>query len=406
MRAFADLYAALDQTTKTNRKVRAMADYFRAAAPADAAWAVYFLSGRRPKRLLPSKQLRQWAREETGLSEWLFQECYDAVGDVAETVALLLPEPEEEAPDRPLHHWVEERLLPMRQMDEGAQRETVLSAWRSLPDRQRFVWNKLITGGFRVGVSQKLLTRALSEVSGLDVATLAHRLMGHWEPTPAFYARLLDPEQEDADASRPYPFYLAYAIELPEVEQLGDPAGWQAEWKWDGIRAQVLRRDGGVYIWSRGEELVTDRYPEVAAAAEALPDRTVLDGELLAWRDGQVLPFAQLQRRIGRKKVGKKLLQEVPVVLMAFDLLEGDGDDLRERPLEDRRARLEAVLAEADQPAFLPSEIVEAPTWAAYEALRQGSHDRLVEGLMLKRRGSPYKVGRQRGDWWKWKVDP
>ncbi len=406
MRSFAALYTALDQTTRTLVKVQAMADYFREADPADAAWAVYFLSGRRPKRLLPSKLLRQWAQEEAGLTDWLYQECYDAVGDQAETIALLLPEPDEEAPDLPLHHWVEERLLPVRGMDEDAQRETVLQAWRALMGTERFVFNKLITGGFRVGVSQKLLTRALAEVSGIDAAALSHRLMGHWEPTPAFYTALLDPDTDDTDRSRPYPFCLAYGVEADGLDALGPLEDWQVEWKWDGIRAQLIRRDGETYLWSRGEELVTPRYPEVAEAAEALPDGTVLDGELLAWGEGGVLPFGQLQRRIGRKKVGKKLRAEVPVVLLCFDVLEWAGEDVREKPLEWRRARTEAVIEAADAPSLRLSEMVGAESWDELAELRETSHERFVEGLMLKRRGSVYHVGRVTGDWWKWKVDP
>ena len=405
MKAFADLYTALDETTKTGEKVEALVRFFRDAPAADAAWAVYFLIGRKPRSVVPSPKLRLWAAAEAGVPDWLFQESYDAVGDLAETIALLLPEPERSS-DRPLAHWVEDRLLPLRGMPEDAQRAALREAWAEMDRTQRFVWNKLIGGSFRVGVSQQLVTRALAKVMGVEAAVIAHRLMGDWEPTPAFYEGLRDGATADADRSRPYPFYLAYALDDPP-ESLGDPAGWQAEWKWDGIRAQLIRRGGETFLWSRGEELVTDRYPELAAVGDDLPDGTAVDGEILPFRDGTPLPFAQLQRRIGRKTVGKTILAEVPVILMAYDLLEHEGRDVRGEPLEARRDALASLVARSAWPSrFLLSPVVEAATWEGLAAARASSRDRQAEGLMLKRRGSAYGVGRRRGDWWKWKVNP
>jgi DNA ligase-1 len=404
VRAFADLYAALDATTKTTEKVAAMARYFAAARPADAAWAVYFLSGRKPRQAVPSKRLRLWAREQAGVPEWLFDESYHHVGDVAETIALLLP-PAVAASDRPLADWVEQHLLPLRALPEDRQKAEVLAAWAALDAGQRFVWNKLITGEFRVGVSQLLVVRALAQLSGLLADVVSHRLMGAWEPTPSFYASLIAPDAGDADVSRPYPFFLAHPLE-GEPHALGPVEDWQAEWKWDGIRAQVVRRGGLSFVWSRGEELVTDRYPELAALAEALPDGTVLDGEILPWKAGRVLPFAALQKRIGRKVLSRKLLEEVPAVLVTYDLIEQAGADLRERPLAERRQRLEELVARVSHPALLLSPLVAAESWDALAAERQSSRERRVEGLMLKRRGSPYRVARVRGDWWKWKVEP
>ncbi|HEX6383794.1 MAG TPA: cisplatin damage response ATP-dependent DNA ligase, partial [Anaerolineae bacterium] len=398
---FAALYTALDSTTKTNEKIAAMVRYLQQAAPADAAWAVYFLSGRRPKRLIQARLLRVWAAEVAGIPEWLLEESYGAVGDSAETAALLLP-PAETAVDFPLHWWIENRVLALRELDEAGQRQAVLLAWSTLDDAERFVFNKLITGAFRVGVSQRLLTRALAEVSGVDAAVIAHRLMGNWEPTPEFYGGLIAEETADADISRPYPFFLAYQLE-EDPATLGDITGWQVEWKWDGIRAQLIRRQGQAFLWSRGEELVTPRYPEVAEAAELLPDGIVIDGELLPWAEGQVMPFAQLQRRIGRKTVSKKLQREVPVILLAYDLLEWQGEDVRQRPLHWRRARLSELIQSIDDDRLLLSETVTAGSWDELAEIRSESRDRLVEGFMLKRFDSPYRVGRRRGDWWKWK---
>ena len=404
MKAFADLYTALDETNRTGEKVAALGRYFAAAAPADAAWAVYFLSGRKPRQAVPSKRLRLWAREMAGVAEWLFDECYHSVGDVAETIALLLP-PAEKATDRPLAEWVETRLLPLRELPEDAQKAAVLAAWAELDARQRFVWNKLITGEFRVGVSQILVTRAIALTAGLKSDAVAHRLMGTWEPTPGFYESLVGADAGDAAISRPYPFYLAHPLEGSPAD-LGAPDDWQAEWKWDGIRSQVVRRAGQSFVWSRGEELVTDRYPELKAVADKLPDGTVLDGEILPWKDGAVLPFADLQKRIGRKTVGKKLLADVPVVLMAYDLVEFEGHDLRERPLSERRATLEGLAAEVADPALVLSERIPIEGWEELAQVRRTSRDRRVEGMMLKRRSAPYRVGRVRGDWWKWKVEP
>lgn len=404
MRAFADLYAALDETTKTTVKVAAMAQYFASVRPHDAAWGVYFLSGRKPRQAVPSRRLRQWARETASVPEWLFDESYHHVGDVAETIALLLPRASA-ASDHPLADWVENHLLPLRTLPEESQHAEVLAAWAALDTRQRFVWNKLITGEFRVGVSQLLVVRALAQVSGLSADVISHRLMGAWQPTPEFFAGLIAPDAGDADVSRPYPFFLAHPLE-GEPHELGSVHDWQAEWKWDGIRAQVVRRQGRSFVWSRGEELVTDRYPELAALADVLPDGTVLDGEILPWRDGAVLPFAELQKRIGRKTLSKKLLGEVPVVLMAYDLIEEAGEDLRELPLAQRRERLETLVHTIGHSSLMLSPRLAPGSWEDLASERQNSRMRKVEGMMLKRRAAPYRVGRVRGDWWKWKVEP
>lgn len=413
MRAFAELYAALDETTRTSVKQAALERYFAAAPPADAAWALYFLSGRKPRQVIGTRKLSAWAIEAAAIPEWLFSECYDAVGDFAETVALLLPDQltddERRTPDDGLAFWIEERLLPLRAADEATQRAGLLAAWAELDRPQRFLWNKLITGGFRVGVAQRLVTRALSGVSGLPDTVIAHRLMGDWTPSAAWYLALLAPETADADVSRPYPFCLAHPLE-GDPAQLGDPADWQAEWKWDGIRAQVIRRAGQTFVWSRGEEVISETFPELVAMGDALPAGTVIDGEILPYRDGVVQSFAELQRRLGRKQVGKKLLSEAPVTLFAYDLLEADGVDLRQRPLDERRHALQQLvgtLAAADATVRLQlSPLAPGATWAELALARAQSREHNAEGLMLKRRSSPYRVGRVRGDWWKWKVDP
>jgi ATP-dependent DNA ligase len=413
MKRFAQLFLELDETTKTNAKVAAMVRYFSTADPADAAWAVYFLSGNRPKRLIGARRLATWAMEQSGVAPWLFEESYHAVGDLAETISLLLP-PATDPQDLPLHRWLDERILPLAGVPEDVQRDAVLRAWREVDGTERFVLNKMITGELRVGVSHNLVVRALAQASGVDEPTVAHRLTGTWMPRREAYARLVSRDTADADVSQPYPFFLAYPLE-GGPETLGEPVEWQVEWKWDGIRAQMIRRQGQSFLWSRGEELVTERFPELAEAAALLPDGTVLDGEILPWQNGRPLGFAQLQRRIGRKKLGPKIVAEVPVVLVAYDLLEHDGVDVRGKPLSWRRARLEELLAGSGRVAAgsgtAASRLIVSPTvpvsdWGAVHAAYAGAREECAEGLMLKRLDAAYGVGRRRGPWWKWKVEP
>ena len=404
MQAFAELYRRLDETTSTNRKIAVMADYFDHTPAADAIWAVRFLIGRKPRQVVPTRQLMAWAGERAGVTEWLFEASYDVVGDLAETITLLLPPPTVVS-SRPLHVWVTQDLLPLREMAIEDRHKRILDAWDRMDESQRFVWNKLITGGFRVGVSRRLVVRALERFSGVEAAVITHRLMGEWPATADTFHRLLSADTRDADISRPYPFYLAYALEgMPE--NLGMPEDWQVEWKWDGIRGQIIQRGGQVFLWSRGEELVTAKYPELAEAAVRLPEGTVLDGEILPWKEDRPLPFGELQRRIGRKNLSRKLLQAVPVVYLAYDLLELGGRDLRQEPLANRRALMTQILTAFDDGRMIASPLVEASTWDAFHRRHGESRRRGVEGFMLKRRDSLYGVGRRRGDWWKWKIDP
>lgn len=409
MRLFTELYVALDQTNKTNEKVEAMRSYFAEARPADAAWALYFLSGRKPRQIVPSKRLREWALELSGIPEWLFAESRDTVGDSAETMALLLPN-HGEIDDTPLSVLVGEQLLPLRGADELVQKDAVTNAWSKMNFSQRLVYNKLITGAFRVGVSQLLVVRALSKLSELATDIIAHRLMGTWEPSAGFFEELLEPSlgSDETPVSRPYPFHLAHQIDFATGE-LGKLTDWQAEWKWDGIRAQVVKRQDEVFIWSRGEELITDRFPEIKTAAESLANGTVIDGEILPWLDERVLPFTELQRRIGRINLTPKILTEVPVVIQCYDLLEFEARDIRSFDFKTRRDLLEKTVNQlpAESAEIIRvTEPVTAASWTDLEAVRATSRSLGVEGFMLKRRASPYRVGRHRGDWWKWKVDP
>ncbi|MEQ6201543.1 ATP-dependent DNA ligase [Sulfitobacter sp. HNIBRBA2951] len=403
MKQFAALYARVDESTKTTVKVAALADYLGHASDTDRLWTIALFTGRRPKRVISTTKLRFWAAEVAGLPDWLFDESYHIVGDLAETISLVLPEPSDPQ-DHSLTHWIE-TLAHLSTLDDDARKAGILAAWDTLAPDQRFLFTKLLTGGFRVGVSAKLMTRALAQVTGQDVAALTHKLMGKWTPQTTTWQALIEADDPMADLSRPYPFYLAHSVDDPA--DLGDPPDWHAERKWDGIRGQFITRGGEHHIWSRGEDLMTDRFPELSQLTDYLPEGTVIDGEILAYADETPLSFNALQKRIGRKTVPKKLLAEAPVILMAYDLLEQDGADIRETAFEDRRTALKTLLAGVPREAPVRlSQEVPFDTWGTLAAERETSRDHNAEGLMIKRRASPYLAGRKRGDWWKWKIDP
>ncbi len=438
MKAFATLYSRLDATTSSNAKLAAMRDYFREADPADAAWAVYFLSGGRPRQLVPTRVLRETAMQASGLPEWLFEESYQAVGDMAETISLLMPEAEHSS-DEGLAVWMQDRLLPLRGLPPEMLAERLPALWPQLDRISLMVCIKLITGAFRVGVSKLLVTRALASLADLDPKRVAQRLVGYTDlshrPSAEGYLALIADESEHEHAQRggqPYPFFLAHSLQAPVEEfdsLLGAPENWFVEWKWDGIRAQLVKRDGQIWVWSRGEELVSERFPELCELAGCLPDGTVIDGEILVWihppehsttalpgldaaapaaEGSGVQPFALLQQRIGRKNLTAKVLQDAPVSVLAYDLLEWQGEDWRQRPHHERRQQLEAVVAQCPNPRLMLSALVTGTDWQDLARQREASRTLGVEGMMIKARAAQYGVGRTKdvGLWWKWKIDP
>jgi DNA ligase 1 len=429
MKHFAALYAELDATTSTNEKVAAMQRYFSAVPAQDASWALYFLAGGKPRQVVKTGLLKRWAMQAAGVEEWLFEECYQAVGDLAETIAHIMPPPSADAEDAGLAVWIE-RLAALRGLDESEQMARLTHYATALDARGRFLLVKLIGGGFRVGVSKLLVTRALAEHAGIDAKIMAQRLMGYTEarqtPDAARFLAACAALDSDAvllpsESGQPYPFFLAHQLPPektadPQVlhSELGDVAQWLAEWKFDGIRGQIVKRAGQVWIWSRGEELVTERFPEIESVAMQLPDGTVLDGEILVMKEGQPAPFNLLQQRIGRKTLTKKVLADAPVGFMAYDLLEASGVDIRSAPQTERRAQLESLIAA--HPGLALSARVQAQDWRDLAAQRAHSRARGVEGLMLKHVDAAYGVGRTKADsqgntktlafWWKWKIDP
>jgi len=406
MRLFAELVTQIGSSTKTNDKLEALVNYFSSGADEkDKVWVIALFSGRRPKRAVNTTQLASFAIELAGLPFWLFEESYHTVGDLAETIALLLPESDpHQQHARPLHYYIE-GLKAIEKESEGIKKNFVLESWRGMNRAEQFVFNKLITGGFRIGVSQSIMVNTLAKVLQLESSVVAHRISGQWDPATSTLDDLLGEHAVSVDYSKPYPFYLAYAIE-DDLATLGNPDEWQVEWKWDGIRGQIIKRNNELFVWSRGEGLMTEKFPEYHSLKNMLPEGIVLDGEIIPVVDGRPLAFALLQTRIGRKNVTKKQLQEAPIAFFAYDLLEYEGDDWRGRLLSERREKLEQVVRNINYPTLLLSDVIEFSTWEELATLRDQSREMGAEGFMLKRKSSIYGTGRRRGDWWKWKIDP
>ena len=404
MKHFSDLISAIEITNKTNAKIAALVHYFKTAPNKDKLWVLTIFTGKRPPRPVKSSLLREWCMEITGYPEWLFRESYSSVGDLGETIALMLPGPVKEI-NKTLSEWMEE-LIKLKPKSEAEKKEYVLNAWSGLQMQERFIFNKLIGGSFRIGVSKKTLVNALAKYSGIDANQLMHSIIGNWDIDTMDFEELLQGEHINYDNSKPYPFCLAYALEK-ELKELGEPQDWQVEYKWDGIRGQIVKRNGEVFIWSRGEELVTEQFPEIYEVMKQVDEDFVIDGEILPIKDEGVLLFNDLQKRLNRKNVSKKLMEEVPIGFYIYDLLEYKGTDIREEPMSERRRLLEELFDENIlQGNFKLSEIIDFQDWNQLDELRNKARDFNSEGLMLKQKNSIYHTGRKKGDWWKWKVDP
>lgn len=405
LQLFAALVSDLSTSTKTNEKLQSLVDYFAVAPDADKVWVIAIFSGRRPRRAVNSRLMRDWCTAMTGIPDWLFDECYHTVGDLSETLALLLPETKEPGQVNESLSFYLEQFIAIEKEEESTRKKFIIDSWQKMDRDERFVFNKLITGSFRIGVSQKTIVNALAKIVDLSSSVIAHRISGNWDPVTTSFNDLLSESASVSDFSKPYPFYLAYAID-DDIENLGETNLWQAEWKWDGIRGQIIKRNNELFVWSRGEELMTDKFPEYIILKDLLPDGVVLDGEIIPATDGKPLAFAVLQTRIGRKNIGKKQLQEAPISFFAYDLLEYNHEDWREKPLTERRKKLEEIIFPIKNNAIQISQLIEFNSWIELTEVRKNSREMNSEGIMLKRKDSEYKVGRKRGDWWKWKIDP
>lgn len=408
MRRFAQLIFELYNTTRTNDKRAALKRYLEEADDAEQIWLVAMFTGRRPKRLVNSTLMKQWCAEVCDIPQWLFEESYHTTGDLSEAISLLLEGANDDngvsEEDVPLPQ-VMKQIRQLQKANEAEKKEFILNEWRILDQPSCLVFNKIIMGGFRSGVSGNIMTLAIADFLSRDPQEVAHLISGNWDPYETSFEQLTHTESTGADLSKPYPFYLAYALDVTHAS-LGDPDAWQVEWKWDGIRGQLIKRGGTIYLWSRGEDLITDRFPEITEAAEYLPDGTVLDGEILAFRDGMPLSFQYLQTRTTRKSVSKIDLEAAPVVFVVYDLLEWEGIDVRSKSMAERRRLLEDLVQQTNQPNLILSPTVSFKSWAALGELIGESRERGCEGFMLKRKESIYQAGRRRGDWWKWKIDP
>lgn len=405
LQLFAALVSDLSTSTKTNEKLQSLVDYFAVAPDADKVWVIAIFSGRRPRRAVNSRLMRDWCTAMTGIPDWLFDECYHTVGDLSETLALLLPGTKEPGQVNESLSFYLEQFIAIEKEEESTRKKFIIDSWQKMDRDERFVFNKLITGSFRIGVSQKTIVNALAKIVDLSSSVIAHRISGNWDPLTSSFNDLLSESASVSDFSKPYPFYLAYAID-DDIENLGETNLWQAEWKWDGIRGQIIKRNNELFVWSRGEELMTDKFPEYIILKDLLPDGVVLDGEIIPATDGKPLAFAVLQTRIGRKNIGKKQLQEAPISFFAYDLLEYNHEDWREKPLTERRKKLEEIIFPIKNNAIQISQLIEFNSWIELTEVRKNSREMNSEGIMLKRKDSEYKVGRKRGDWWKWKIDP
>jgi DNA ligase 1 len=405
MKNFAQLIKTLDSSNKTNVKVDALTTYFKNASPEDKVWTIAILSHRRPARPVNTTLLRLWGNELANIPLWLFEESYHIVGDLAETIALIIPTTKEHS-DKSLTEFLQE-IIALKKKTDSEKKEYLHENWMALNYYERFVFTKLITGSFRIGVSQKLMTRALSKAENVDEDALAYKLMGNWNPNTITFQELILDEQSSDYLSKPYPFYLAYPIE-GEVEDLGNPEDWSIEHKWDGIRSQTIIRDNDIYVWSRGEELVTDKYPEFKSFVGIIPNGTVIDAEILAFPENEIGTFNDLQARIGRKTISANLLGKVPVILKAYDILEWEGKDIRNLSYIERRILLENLYDEIKDytTSFQLSKRVALISWDDVAKERERAREMKSEGLMIKRNNSPYQVGRKKGDWWKWKIEP
>jgi len=404
MRKFAELIKDLDSTNKTTEKISYITRYLSTANDSDKLWMIFLLSGGRIKKNFTTPELRQWTVEASGIPQWLFDESYSFVGDLAETISLVISKA------NVISEYSLSELVGMisnkTKCEKDDTKQSIFDVWKVLGRGELFAFNKLITGGFRLGVSSGILINAIAAHESAEQDVIAFRLSGNWDPYNTTYSALIRGDNESLNLSRPYPFHLAYPIE-GNVQDLGKCDEWSAEWKWDGIRAQLIRRDGQMFIWSRGEEIITEKFPELSVASDFIPDGTVLDGELICFIDGKPLNFNVLQKRIGRKNVTRKILEEAPAVFVAYDILEHQGTDIRKESFDSRREKLEEILtAKEHGSVFRLSPLIRFDNWSELKNIREQSLEMRAEGLMIKRKDSSYQTGRKKGSWWKWKIDP
>lgn len=406
MKTLSKLYFNLDATNSTLEKQRILVEFFKAHAKEDTLWLVGLFTHRRSPRIVNTRVLRQWASDVSSTPLWLLEESYHIVGDLAETLALLVSKGKKSSlPNTSLAHWMQ-TYQSLQKASELEIKNFVLSMWQQMDYKESFVFHKIITGGMRVGVSDKLMSKALAKFLEKDENEITYRLTGNWKPWNTTFERLFILKDKEAALSKPYPFYLAYPVD-DDIEKLGAEINWTAEYKWDGIRGQLILRNQNTYLWSRGEEEILNSFPEFKDYAQFNTHDIVLDGELLAYKD-HPLPFNQLQKRLGRKNPGKKICKNIPVFFMVYDVFEYQREDIRHLSLSKRKNIIKQwhQLNALSMPNILLSPELPFSHWKELKTLQSNARENHAEGLMLKKQGSAYLTGRKKGEWWKWKVEP
>jgi len=415
MKNFASLFKELDESTRADFKVEAFLNYFKIAHSGDAAWAVSLSLGRKIKQIVPIKKLREWSLELAQIPEWLLAECLDNVGDLAETISLVLPS-DCNSENFPLQTWMEQYLLPLRNQKEEFQKEKIVAAWRLLNSTERFLWNKLVTGNFHMDISPKLIIKALSIFCGLSERIISIRLTGDWIPSADFFNMLSAPDDNNNAFCNPWPFNPIIKLDQ-DIEDLGNVNLWIAEWKWNGIRSQIIKRENQVYIWSHDDDLINDLLPELCELGSFLPDGTVIEGIIIPLKNNAPLPESELQKRIAKGYTVKKIVSDIPVSFVAFDLLEFQKEDIRNKSLSQRRIHLKEIFNDISDKKFILSEIIECNSWEDLKNVKSEARKKSADGLILKRIDSPYFLGNyninisspagvSKTDWYKWKNDP
>ncbi len=407
MRRFAELIDRLIYTPGRNAKLRLIGDYLRATPDPDRGWALAALTGEIDLPAVKSAAIRAMMEERSDPA--LFRMSRDFVGDTAETVALLWPDPADDIGATPTISAIIARLAVLKRGEGPA----VLAALLDTMDAEaRYALIKLASGGLRVGVSGRLARTAVANAFAVDVETIEEVWHGLAPPYAELFAWAEGRGPLPCIDNQPVfrPFMLAHPLEEPGApERAVDLADYAAEWKWDGIRVQLVHAGGETRLYSRGGDDITAAFPDIA---NAFAHDAVLDGELLVrgivqgGEDGGAASFNALQQRLGRKSVSAAMLRDAPAFVRLYDVLVDAGEDVRALPWSERRARLEALMPALDPERFDLSALIEAADFDALATIRAASRDSAIEGVMLKRRDAPYVAGRRAGLWYKWKRDP
>jgi len=417
MKAFADLWATLEGQLSEARSAQILARYLQQTSAEDAAWAIYLLCGKKPKKLLSARELVEYFLQTSGTPGWLFWESDDVVGDVNETIALLNDTFMDETASQQnrnenshpqqnsLAFWMENQLNTLAEVAQSQRPAFLGNCWQKLGYREAFIINRILTGTWKSNLPLKTIAQALSIVSGQEPMTLMHRLKADWLPNKVFYAKLIAEDQPTFQTEQKFSFGEFKPLEESSIESLGAVEDWWLAWQWEGLRVQCIRRADDCFLWSQNGELVTDRFPELHEMAQKLPEGTILEGVIVACSGQAPLPLADLQPRLGGKSVNRKMMESCPVAFVATDLQLLANEDMRNLPAQQRKTRLAQLANDIGFP-LVHFPRIEIDQWAHARKLLQEARQHHAEGLSLQRLNSPYPIQNQQADWWSWKVQP